>query len=98
MLSNSQKRYLKALSHDKKPVVLIGANGLTDPVLAEIDQALNHHELLKVRVNATDREERQEIIKRISQTLSVELVQRVGHIATFYRQNPEQAKIQLPKP
>ena len=96
MLSNSQKRHLKKLAHDKKPVILIGAKGLTDAVMTEIDQALSHHELLKIRVNAADREERQTLINRISQTLNAELVQRVGHIATFYRHNSEQNKIQLP--
>ena len=96
MLSNAHKRHLKALAHDRKPVVLIGANGLTDAVLAEIDQALSHHELLKVRVNAADRDERQDIINRISRELSAELVQRVGHVATFYRRDPEQNKILLP--
>lgn len=49
-LSNKQKQHLKGLAHNLKPVVLMGANGLTEAVLAEIEIALNHHELIKVKV------------------------------------------------
>lgn len=97
MLNNPQKNHLKTLAHNLKSVVIIGANGLSETVLAEIDQALTHHELLKVRVNAADRDARQSLINQISETLQAELVQRIGHIATFYRPNPEAPKISLPK-
>ena len=49
-LSTKQKQHLKGLAHSLKPVVLMGANGLTEAVLAEIEIALNHHELIKVVV------------------------------------------------
>ncbi len=48
ILNNKQKQYLKGLAHSLKPVVLLGQHGLTEGVLAEIDLALNHHELIKV--------------------------------------------------
>lgn len=96
MLTNLQKRHLKALAHERKPVVLIGANGLTEAVLAEIEQALSHHELLKVRVGMDDREQRKATMTQISETLNAELVQSIGHIATYYRHNPEQNKVVLP--
>ena len=57
-LTAHQKRYLRGLAHSLKPVVMIGASGLTENVIAEIDASIEHHELIKVRVNATDREER----------------------------------------
>lgn len=47
-LSTKQKQHLKGLAHPLKPVVLLGSNGLTEGVLAEIEQALEHHELIKV--------------------------------------------------
>ena len=47
-LSNKQKQFLKGLAHSIKPVVQLGANGLTEGVVAEIDHALSHHELIKV--------------------------------------------------
>ena len=51
-LGNAQKRYLRGLAHDLKPVLLVGAKGITDNLVAEADGALAHHELVKVRVVA----------------------------------------------
>lgn len=96
MLNNQQKRYLKSLAHARKPVVMIGGNGLTPAVLEELRAALDHHELIKVRVNAEDRASRADIIERICSALQTELVQRVGHVATLFRRNPEAPRIRLP--
>ncbi len=46
-LSNKQKQFLKAKAHELKPIILLGGNGLTEGVMAEIDLALEHHELIK---------------------------------------------------
>ncbi|MGL5221733.1 MAG: ribosome assembly RNA-binding protein YhbY, partial [Plesiomonas shigelloides] len=64
-LTNKQKQHLKGLAHPLKPVVLLGANGLTEGVLAEIDNALNHHELIKVKVAAEERETKALIVDAI---------------------------------
>lgn len=96
MLSNPQKRHLKALAHSRKPVVIVGADGLTEAVLTEIERAITHHELLKVRINAADRTEREAMIAQICQILGAEQVQRLGHVATLFRRNPEKSRISLP--
>ena len=57
-LTNKQTQYLKGLAHSLKPVVQLGANGLTEGVIAEIDQALSHHELIKVKIPSDDRNEK----------------------------------------
>ena len=54
-LSTKQK-HLKGLAHPLKPVVMLGNNGLTEGVLAEIEQALEHHELIKVKIASEDRD------------------------------------------
>ena len=56
ILSTKQKQFLKGLAHHLSPVVMLGGNGLTEGVLAEIDNALNHHELIKVKIAGADRE------------------------------------------
>lgn len=96
MLTNPQKRHLKALAHERKPVVIVGAGGLSTAVLGELERALSHHELIKVRLNAADREARAAMITQIGQTLDAELVQRVGHVITLFRHNPEAPRVQLP--
>jgi len=83
--TDSQKRYLRKLAHNLKPLVIIGDKGLSEGVLNEIDQTLSHHELIKVRVNAADREEREAMVTAMCKGLKCTLVQRIGHIAVIYR-------------
>lgn len=79
-----------------KPVVIIGGSGLTEGVLNELDQSLEHHELLKVRVNAGDREERDAMIANLCEASRSELVQRIGHVAILYRP-AQKPQLKLPK-
>lgn len=95
-LSNKQTRHLRSLAHGLKPVVIVGDKGLTTAVLEEIDSALEIHELIKVKVRADEREERQQMIQTMTKKTHSENVQRVGHIVTLFRRNKE-AKIALPK-
>ncbi len=94
-ITQSQRRHLRKLAHHLKPVVIIGNAGLSEGVLGEIDAALAHHELIKVRVNAADREERQAMIERIAQATGADWVLSIGHVAAFYRA-AEKPKIVLP--
>ncbi|OCG00575.1 ribosome assembly RNA-binding protein YhbY [Gilliamella sp. wkB112] len=95
-LSNRQKQFLKSESHHLKPVVMIGANGFTEGVLAEIENALNFHELIKIKVAAEDRETKKLICDAIIRETKAESVQQVGSILTIFRPS-EDKKITLPK-
>lgn len=95
-LSTKQKQFLKGLAHHLNPVVMLGGNGLTEGVLAEIDNALSHHELIKVKVAGADRETKQLIIDAILRETQSAAVQTIGHILVLYRPSEEQ-KISLPK-
>jgi RNA-binding protein len=83
------KKFLKAKAHALRPVVITGHNGITPPVLNEIILALDHHELIKVRINAADREERQVMVVGILEQTGAELIQAVGHVIVLYRKNPD---------
>lgn len=76
-------------------MVIIGQQGLTENVSREVDEALDHHELIKVRVNAADREDRARIVESLSSGAGAELVQQIGHIAVLYRRNRRKPKISL---
>lgn len=91
-----QIKFLHKTCHHLKPVVTIGGAGLTENVLTEIDLALNHHELIKLKINSGDRDERKKIIDHIITHTKAVLIQTIGHTASFYRQADE-AIIQLPK-
>ena len=95
-LSTKQKQFLKGLAHHLSPVVMLGSNGLTEGVLAEIDNALNHHELIKVKIAGADRETKQLIIDAIVRETQSSNVQTIGHILVLYRPS-EEGKIQLPR-
>ncbi|GAA6183235.1 MULTISPECIES: ribosome assembly RNA-binding protein YhbY [Alteromonadaceae] len=95
-LSNKQKQYLKGLAHPLKPIVQLGNNGLTEGVLAEIENALSFHELIKVKVPSDDREEKQLIMDAIIRETSAIQLQVIGHTLIMYRQS-EEKKISIPK-
>jgi RNA-binding protein len=86
-LSEQQKKYLRGLGHDLKPLVMVGDAGLSDSLLAEFESTLDHHELIKVRVRVGDRDERDAIIGKLCAESSAVLVQRIGNIALLYRPN-----------
>lgn len=95
-LTNKQKQFLKSKAHDLKPVILLGANGLTEGVMAEIDSALNFHELIKIKVPGEDREQKVLIMDAIIRESKAQKVQVIGKILVLYRQS-EDKKIQLPR-
>ncbi|WP_144210458.1 ribosome assembly RNA-binding protein YhbY [Shewanella donghaensis] len=95
-LTTKQKQHLKGLAHNLKPVVLLGANGLTEGVLAEIDSALTHHELIKVKVGSADRELKNAVVDAIIRETQSTKVQLIGHTLVIFRQSAEM-KIAVPK-
>lgn len=95
-ITASQKRYLRGRTHHINPVVMLGEKGLTPNVLAELEQALDHHELIKVKLRV-DREARARITAEITRQCRAELVHKIGQVACFYRRNPEREVIKLPR-
>ncbi len=83
-------RELKAKAHHLNPVILIGAKGLTEAVIAETDEALKAHELIKIKMNGIEREDRALIAQEIVDTLNATLVQLIGNMAVIYRKNIEE--------
>ena len=94
-LSPRQKRHLRGLTHALQPVVIVGDKGLTEAVMAEIELALNHHELVKIRLRS-DRETRAAWAAEIGDATGAERVHAIGQVVCFYRRNPEKPVIDLP--
>ncbi len=95
-LTDAQKKFLRTLAHPKKPVVMIGNAGLTDAVINEIDQALDAHELIKVRARV-ERDERDALIAEILDRTRASQIQRIGHVLTLFRRNHAKPKIDFPR-
>ncbi|MGR9116006.1 MAG: ribosome assembly RNA-binding protein YhbY [Gammaproteobacteria bacterium] len=87
-MNSAEKKQLKAQAHSLKPVVIIGQSGLTKEVMAEIELALDHHELIKVKIRA-EREERKKIQEDICTQTGAEFIQSIGQIIILYRLNPD---------
>ena len=96
MLSDAQRKYLRRLGHDRKPVVLIGNPGMSPNLIAEMDRALTDHELVKVRARVGDRDLRDEMLAELATATRAEVIQRIGHVALYYRRHPTKPEIMLP--
>ncbi len=88
-LSTDLRRALRARAHDLSPVVIVGAAGVTDAVMNEIDRALTAHELVKVRLSGLDRTAQEAESLRICAQLAAACVQRIGHVVVIWRPRPE---------
>ena len=95
-LSERQKKHLRGLAHALHPLVLVGQKGLTPGVAAERARALEHHELVKLRVRAGSREERDAILAELARRTASEFVYRIGNVGLFYKKNSTLQKILLP--
>lgn len=95
-LSEKQRRHLRGLAHELKPVIRIGNAGLTDAVASETARALHDHELIKVKVPGGDREARDELLGELAKKTASALVHRIGNVAVLYRPNPKLPKIVIP--
>ena len=96
-MTASQKRYLRGFAQNLKPVIMVGQKGVTPAVLAEFAGALEHHELVKVKLADGDREARAQSIEKVRAHGDAEVVQTIGKVASFYRRNPDRTQFMLPK-
>jgi len=92
MLSPAERKELKARAHKLEPVVLIGAKGLTDEVVKEVDQALKAHELIKVRAPGLERDAREVAFQALCERTGAEAVQAIGKVFVIYRKRDAQAE------
>jgi len=96
-LTNNQKKHLRSLAHGLRPIVMVGQQGLSDAVLAELESTMIKHELVKIKVRASDRDEKQEIVEKILSFSKAALVQVIGGVLVIYRPFDENPSIILPR-
>jgi RNA-binding protein len=83
--SAADKKYLRALGHQLKPVVTVAGNGLTENVVTEVDRALRDHELIKIKLAVGDRETKKAIITDLCAQTEAQLIQSIGHMILLFR-------------
>ena len=90
-LTRGQIKQLRAEGHRHKlkPVVIIGQKGLSENLHTEIDSALAHHELIKLRIPTLDRSGKRELTELICRQHAASLVDSIGNVIVIYRRNKE---------
>lgn len=83
------RKRLRQIAHHLDPVVTVGDHGLSDSLIAETERALVDHELIKVRLHGSDREERARAADALATACKAEIVQSIGKILVLYRRNPD---------
>lgn len=91
-LSPKEKKALKSKAHHLNPIIIIGQNGLTQPVLDEVEIALEHHELIKIKANQHDKEDCEAYAAEICQNLNAEFIGRIGKTLIIYRKSTNKNK------
>ncbi len=88
-LNNKQIRHLRGLGHHLSTVAIVGQNGLTDQVIASIDEALTAHELIKIKIPDSATADRQQTAESIAAKTKGTLVQVLGRKVLVYRLNKD---------
>ena len=97
MLTPKQRQFLRGLAHPLAPVVRVGRNGVTPAVVAETKKSLLAHELIKVRLDSEDAEERRTQAEFLAEEAEAQIAGRVGKVAILFRQREEKPRIKLPR-
>ena len=95
-LTEKQKKHLRGLAHGLSPVSWLGTAGVTAAFLAELDATLKHHELIKLKIAAASRADRNQAIESVVVQTGATLITRIGNVAVLYRPAPDGARLELP--
>ncbi|WP_078390921.1 ribosome assembly RNA-binding protein YhbY [Shouchella patagoniensis] len=97
MLSNKQKRFLRAESHNIQPIFQVGKGGVNENMIVQINEALEVRELIKVSILQNCMEDKHEVAEGIVNGTKAYLVQVIGSMIILYKPSKENAKIHLPR-
>jgi RNA-binding protein len=96
-LTSAQTRFLRGQAHGLKAILQVGGKGISDTLVEEVVNALEHHELIKVKIAAEDRDARDALVEELVRRSEAALVQRIGHVAVLYRPSLDHRQIVLPR-
>ncbi|MFO7930785.1 MAG: ribosome assembly RNA-binding protein YhbY [Thermodesulfobacteriota bacterium] len=98
-LKGYQRTHLRGLAHSIKPLVFIGQKGLSSPVIDAVNEALDAHELIKVKFqDFKEKDQKKAISEEIEKETGAEMVGMIGHMAIFYRQHTDAGKRKISMP
>ena len=95
MLNGKNRSYLRSKANKLNPVIHVGKEGVTDAVIEQLGQALEDHELLKVRVLESVGRSTRSCAEELATATAAEVVQVIGGIAVLFRQRDEDSNYKL---
>lgn len=95
-LTGKQRRHLRALGHNLDAIVHVGKGGITDGVVSAVNQALEDHELIKVKVLEESPLDRKEAAEALAERCNAFMAQLLGRVVLLYRRHPDNPEIVLP--
>jgi RNA-binding protein len=96
VLTGKQRRHLRALGHELKPLVQVGKGGIDEGLVKAVDQALADHELIKVKVGDAADVDRHDAATELAAQTHSEVAQVLGYTVLLYRADPDEPQIRLP--
>ncbi len=96
-LTEKHKKHLRKLGHSLKPVVMIAGDGLKETVIKATEEALKHHELIKVRIRGEDKSDQKKMLEELCAATGATMVSNVGFIGLLFKRNKKEPKIELPR-
>ena len=90
-LTGKQRRELRALGHHLEPVVIVGQSGVSEGIIGAVNQALQDHELIKVKLNEGP-DERHDAAEKLAEGSGAHLVQLLGRTVLLFKKRDEDSK------
>ena len=90
-LNSSQRKYLRKVGHHLDPLIIVGKQGLTDMLVRAVSEALEHHELVKVRFNEF-KDEKRELTDELVRRTGSQVAGMIGHVTLLYKEQPDEEK------
>lgn len=94
-MTSKQRAYLRKIGHQMDPIIQIGKSGVTEPVIRQVDEALEARELIKARVLQSCTDSIESIAEQLVKATGAEVVQSIGNILLFYRRSSKHPTIEL---
>jgi len=96
MLTNKQKKFLRAQAHHLNPIFQVGKGGMNDHLITHIEQAIEVREIIKVSVLNNCLEDKHQVAEELAQRSGSELVQVIGSVIVLYKPSRDHKTIVLP--
>ena len=95
-MTSKQRAYLRSLANTREPLLQVGKGGVTEGLISQLDQLLEHHELVKIRILKTADLEARALCSALAEETHAEPIQAIGNKMVLYRESQEHKEIFLP--